>query len=184
MEATARRQYRTGAAHGLQLYKVSVNSYMLTNPRDEAFCQAFVRSGNASEAWRVATGKSKNADVHGAEFMVKHGIKERIAEIRKEMEQAFTMNREQWLERFMSIADRARNAEDRTAERQALREIGLAMPAWYSADRKEVAVTATTSAPTAEQLLSNLVAVEAICRSIAGNPKGREVMRRALAEVA
>ena len=55
----------------------------LKNPGDEAFCQAFVRCGNASEAWRQATGKTKNADVHGAEFMVKHGIAQRLRFIDK-----------------------------------------------------------------------------------------------------
>ena len=79
------------------------NRSMLRNPKDEAFCQAYVRSGNASESWRSATGKRKNADVHGAEFMVKHGIKERINEIRKEMEQGFKMTREGWLGRLKTM---------------------------------------------------------------------------------
>jgi hypothetical protein len=157
---------------------------MLKNPKDEAFCQAFVRSGNASEAWRAATGKTKNADVHAAEFMVKHGIKDRIAEIRKEMEQEFGMERKEWLLRLLNLADRARIAEDRTAERQALREIGLAMSEWYAADRKEVAIAASTSAPTAAQLMANPVAVEAICRSIAASPEGRAAMQRALENAA
>lgn len=157
-----------------------VECTMLPNPRHERFAEAYVRSGNAAESWRIATGRTKDADVHGAEFMGKHGIRERITEIRAEMEQGFKMNREEWLQRLKANADESRAAKDRTAERQALREIGLAMAAWYAPERKEAAVTTTISTPTAEALLSNPDGLAAITRRISSTPEGREAMRRAL----
>jgi hypothetical protein len=54
----------------------------LKNPKHERFAQLYAVSGNASAAWREATGKTKDADAHSASFMVIHGMKERIEEIR------------------------------------------------------------------------------------------------------
>jgi phage terminase small subunit len=54
----------------------------LKNPKHESFAQAYAVIGNASEAWRRATGRKKDADVRAAEFMSQRSIKQRIAEIR------------------------------------------------------------------------------------------------------
>ena len=54
----------------------------LKNPKHERFAQLFAVSGNASAAWREVTGKTKDANVHGDEFMAIHGMKARIDEIR------------------------------------------------------------------------------------------------------
>ena len=54
----------------------------LKNPKHERFAQLFAVSGNASAAWREVTGKVKDANVHGDEFMAVHGMKARIEEIR------------------------------------------------------------------------------------------------------
>lgn len=54
----------------------------LKNPKHERFAQLFAVSGNASAAWREVTGKTKDANVHGDEFMAIHGMKARIEEIR------------------------------------------------------------------------------------------------------
>lgn len=54
----------------------------LKNPKHERFAQLFAVSGNASAAWREVTGKTKDADAHSASFMVIHGMKARIDEIR------------------------------------------------------------------------------------------------------
>ena len=56
----------------------------LRNPRHEAFCQAFVTSGNASAAYRDSGGNGKNADVMADQLMVTNGIAERIAELKAE----------------------------------------------------------------------------------------------------
>ncbi len=54
----------------------------LKNPKHERFAQLFAVSGNASAAWREVTGKTKDADARSASFMVIHGMKARIDEIR------------------------------------------------------------------------------------------------------
>ena len=56
----------------------------LRNPRHEAFCQAFVTSGNASAAYRESGGNGKNADVMADQLMGTNGIAERIAELKAE----------------------------------------------------------------------------------------------------
>jgi predicted ATPase with chaperone activity len=55
----------------------------LKNIKHEMFAQNYCICGNASEAWRQATGKTKDADTHAAEFMVVRGMKERIDEIKE-----------------------------------------------------------------------------------------------------
>jgi phage terminase small subunit len=68
-------------------------------PAHEAFCQHYISTGNASASWRVATGKTgpeaKNADVHAARWLVKAGIKARIAEIRGKLEEKAMLTKEQ-----------------------------------------------------------------------------------------
>jgi Terminase small subunit len=49
--------------------------------RHQAFCQAFVTSGNASAAYRDSGGNGKNADVMADQLMGTNGIAERIAEL-------------------------------------------------------------------------------------------------------
>jgi phage terminase small subunit len=56
----------------------------LRNPRHEAFCQAFVTSGNASAAYRESGANGKNADVQAAKLVVTGSIRERIAELKAE----------------------------------------------------------------------------------------------------
>ena len=56
----------------------------LRNPRHEAFCQAFVTSGNASAAYRESGANGKNADVQAAKLVVRGSIRERIAELKAE----------------------------------------------------------------------------------------------------
>ena len=51
----------------------------LPNARHERFAQVMAACGNASEAWRQATGKSHNADKWGYVWGVKRGMRERIA---------------------------------------------------------------------------------------------------------
>ena len=56
----------------------------LRNPRHEAFCQAFVTSGNASAAYRESGGNGRNADVMANQLMRTNGIAERIDELKAE----------------------------------------------------------------------------------------------------
>jgi len=56
----------------------------LRNPRHEAFCQAFVTSGNASAAYRESGGNGRNADVMANQLMRTNGIADRITELKAE----------------------------------------------------------------------------------------------------
>ena len=55
---------------------------MLSNPRHEAFCHAFVTSGNASAAYRESGGNGRNADVIANQSTRTNGFAERIAELK------------------------------------------------------------------------------------------------------
>lgn len=104
----------------------------------------------------------------------------RLTEIRSDMETEFKMTREQWLERLLSNADNCRAANDHGAERQALREIGLAMPGYYPAGRQEIAVQAVASLPPLERLLECPATVEALGRVMGKTEEGRAVLQRML----
>lgn len=138
---------------------------MLKNPRHERFAQAYARFGNAAAAWREAGGKGKNADVHGPAWMGKDGIAQRITEIRAMMEQKFEMDRETWLTRLLENADKCRNAGALACERQALREIGQAMPGWYAEGRQEIRVKSSPSTAAAD-LMCSPAALDALANMI------------------
>lgn len=60
-------------------------------PKQEKFCQVYVESGNASEAYRVAyKSKAKPESVHvrASELMSDSKVSVRVAEIRKQLEEA------------------------------------------------------------------------------------------------
>ncbi len=76
---------------------------MLKNPKDEAFCQHYAQYGNASEAWRLATGYTRDADSRSHSLMVKTGIKERISEIRQELAEEVAYTRQEALKDLVSI---------------------------------------------------------------------------------
>ena len=65
---------------------------MLANAKDEIFCQGVASGLNHSEAYRRATGKTKNADSYADKLMVR-GIKERIAELRDKTSARCSMTR-------------------------------------------------------------------------------------------
>lgn len=71
-------------------------SLPLANAAHERFCQEYAVSSNAADAWRKATGKSANADVHSAKWIVKDGFSERIAAIRKESARVAKIDKD-WL---------------------------------------------------------------------------------------
>ncbi len=70
----------------------------LPTPKDEAFCQGVANGLSNAEAWRRATGRTNDADVHGAECIVKNGIKERINELKEANSRKATLTREQIIE--------------------------------------------------------------------------------------
>jgi hypothetical protein len=73
----------------------------LRNVRHEQFCQHIAHGLNASEAYRQASGRSKNANVHSDEWMNARGVQERIAELRRENDRKCTLSREAALQ-FLS----------------------------------------------------------------------------------
>jgi terminase small subunit-like protein len=75
----------------------------LENPRWERFAQLCALLNNASEAYRkLGTKKAgkiiKNVDVNSDQLMSKPGVRERVAELRRENDRKATLSREQMLE--------------------------------------------------------------------------------------
>lgn len=66
----------------------------------------------------------------------------RITELKVALEDnaafRFNLTRERWLQMFLNIAKKARKAGDYSAAKGCLREIGLAMPGWYTPVQVEV----------------------------------------------
>ena len=69
---------------------------VLKSVRDERFAQYVAAAVSLSEAYRRVTGKTANADVHGREFMRKHGMKARVAEIKAENAAKCEMSKEEY----------------------------------------------------------------------------------------
>lgn len=70
---------------------------VLSNPRQEAFAQLYVETGNASEAWRRVTGKTGNADVNAFKWLGRPEVKARIAEIQAENDRLCQLKRDEAL---------------------------------------------------------------------------------------
>jgi hypothetical protein len=70
----------------------------LATPKDEAFCQGVASGLPKAEAWRRATGRTNNADVHCDQLMGKRGITERITELKEANSRKATLTREQIIE--------------------------------------------------------------------------------------
>jgi len=81
----------------------------LNNPRHERFCQAYVTTGNASEAYRQAGFKSKEVDGNAGRLIVRDSISSRIAEIRAELQRKSAISRE---EALSFLADVIRTSAD------------------------------------------------------------------------
>lgn len=88
---------------------------MLDSPKDERFAQEYVKSNNASEAWRKATGKVQNSGGNAAALLKRPEIKRRIIEIRSENEKKLTVSKDQALEILSSIALAGERDSDKIA---------------------------------------------------------------------
>ena len=117
----------------------------LKNPRHEAFAQAVSKGTKGAAAYRkhVSGGKcsDRTAEV-AASVLLKEGteVALRVAELKQRSsdvaERHFDFSRERWLARLLGIAEKAEAAHDFAAARGCLREIGLAMPGWYSPEKQ------------------------------------------------
>lgn len=118
----------------------------LLNPRYEAFALAVSKGMKGAAAYRkhVSGGKcnDRTAEVN-ASVLLKESteVALRVAELRRRTSDVaakhFDFERERWLGRLLGIADKAEAAHDFAAATRCLREIGLAMPGWYSPEKQE-----------------------------------------------
>jgi Terminase small subunit len=92
----------------------------LARIRQENFAQLYVELGVASAAYRQAGYKGKDADVHGHELMVNHGVRARIAEIRREKEEKAQLTKDEAIRLLGQIAKNGQRDSDRIAAANTL----------------------------------------------------------------
>jgi len=121
---------------------------VLKNQKWEAFAQAVALGMPASQAYMecVSIGgacSGRTAEVTGSKLTKDSEIALRIAELRKATGDAvnkkWKLNREQWLDRLETIADKAEKAEDFSASTKALTEVGKAS-GWYEPEKHELTI--------------------------------------------
>lgn len=107
----------------------------LKNIKHEMFAQNYCICGNASEAWRQATGKTKDANVHADEYMAVHGMKERINEIKQISAQKSERKKEELVKFIWDVVDGHIEADP-----QQLRAAELLgrMHGWNEPDKSDV----------------------------------------------
>jgi hypothetical protein len=110
----------------------------LANLRHEMFAQAYVVSGNASEAYRRAFENKANADVHAAGLIVNPSICERISELRAKTAQRVEKSREDIVDFLCQIVDERRVA---TKEQLKAAELLNKMCGWNEPEKVEQAMT-------------------------------------------
>jgi phage terminase small subunit len=108
---------------------------MLSNPRHEAFCHAFVTSGNASAAHRESGGNGRNADVIANQLMRTNGIAERIAELKAEAAAKTEFTRANMLA-FLAKVIRTESGQMR--DRLRAIELLAKMCGWQAPERHEI----------------------------------------------
>lgn len=123
----------------------------LENPRHEAFAQAYAVTGNAAESWRQSGGTGGNADVNGAEWLVKPGIKERVQEIRSMTAATCEKSKKDVARWLCGVIDRKEVA---TGAQLKAAEVLNRMNGWYEPDK--IAVNGHGQTP--EQKAANLFA--------------------------
>lgn len=126
-------------------------SQPLKNRRHEAFAQAVaVNECSGAEAYRrhVSGGKcsARTAEVSASALLrASSEVAMRVSALRdaaaRVAERKFALTRSAWLQRLLTLADKAEAAGDFAAARGCLREIGQAMPDWYHAPAEEREIT-------------------------------------------
>lgn len=110
----------------------------LANARHEAFAVAYALTSNASESYRKATGKAKNADVLSIDWLVKPGIPERINELRLENGKRLKKSREDIVDFLADVVDGSKRV---TKEQLKAAELLNRMCGWNEPDKVEGAMT-------------------------------------------
>lgn len=111
----------------------------LSNARRELFAQGLTKGLTAYQAYIEAGYKADRGAASRLSANV--SIQARVAELQKRVEDRFELSRVEWLKSFLRIAQKAERVGDFAAARGALREIGLAMPRWYTPEEVSGAIT-------------------------------------------
>lgn len=131
-------------------------------PKQEAFCVAYMETGNASEAYRSAyeAASMKSATIHreANSLIANPKVATRLAELRKPAADSAVLSLAQHLRTLAEIRDKAIKAEEYGAAVSAERVRGLA--AGLHIDRKEVR-TGPLSTLTDQQLDQLIAAIAA-----------------------
>lgn len=98
-------------------------------PKQEDFVQAFLETGNASEAYKRAynvkpTTKNETIRVSAAKLLSDPNITLRVSELQERASAKVVLTRAWVLERLMRNADKALELEDVTASNKALELLG------------------------------------------------------------
>ncbi|MFZ4766891.1 MAG: hypothetical protein ACOYMN_18215 [Roseimicrobium sp.] len=116
----------------------------LKNPKHEAFACRYAGGCSATQAYRetISSKCSASSAMQQASVLLKNlKVASRVSELRKRSgdiaAKQFDLTRERWLSRLLSVSDKAEAAMDFGAATRCLREIGLAMPGWYSPEKQE-----------------------------------------------
>lgn len=113
------------------------------SPKHEAFALLCSGGTAAGAAYALIYPKASKAtaETEGPALLRKPQVKARVTQLQINVEKEFTLTRVDWLESLLRVAKKAEDAGDFSASRGCLREIGQAMPDWYSPEKKEVMVS-------------------------------------------
>ena len=119
----------------------------LSNTKHEQFAQNCALGMPLSQAYRdcVSGGKctDRTAEVEGSKLANSPDLSLRISELRtaigKQVEKKFALTRESWLDRLVTIAEKAEKSEDFSAAQNALDKVGKAS-AWYEPEKHELTI--------------------------------------------
>ena len=105
----------------------------LSGPHQK-FAEGIAAGLNQTEAYQAAYPKATYSTARSkATLLAANGsIMAAIADLRERSTREFSMTRAEWLESFVRIGKKAETAKDFGAARGCMREIGLALPGWYS----------------------------------------------------
>ncbi len=100
----------------------------------QRFAEGIAAGLNATAAYIAAYPRAKpeEAAKNTSRLTKNDEITAEIARLREKIAQKFALTQVQWLNRLLRVADKAEADADYAATRSCLREIGLAMPGWYS----------------------------------------------------
>lgn len=151
---------------------------MLPNKRRELFAQSVVSGMSAAEAYRKHWPKASKAtaETNGPEVARDTQVKLRISELRelvgRKVDEEFPMTRVEWLKSFARIADKAEDAQDFSAAKGCLREIGLAIKDWYAPEEIGLSINYERPEEAISRAQERGLDVERMVKSVMAGRKG------------